>query len=237
MDPALLCEDCGYELDAIREAGACPECGRAIGASLPEKRVGSAWQRRPGPRSWVVTNLAVFRHPLRCWERVRVEWRRSFNLLGWNLAAASVVLASAVLVPGVVHVTSVRYALIFAPAVFALLGLLTIIEFAGLRFFGPRRGWRTTPGVAWAVCGHASAGWIVTAALVGLAWHGAQLVDRAWIGFPPWGYFAATGGGFLAGLVVFETLVYVGFARTRFANPPGAGGGRGVGATDASAGR
>lgn len=42
----LLCERCGYSLEQIRGERACPECGKPVSESLPERRRGTAWQRR-----------------------------------------------------------------------------------------------------------------------------------------------------------------------------------------------
>jgi hypothetical protein len=101
-------------------------------------------------------------------------------------------------------------------------------------FFGRRRGWRVTPTVAWAVCGHASVGWVVAGCLVAAGLHAASLAARGRPAGPAllardiviaWAPLA----GFFAGMLVFETLVYLGVRRLRFANAAGAGGsGRGV---------
>ncbi|MEZ6318065.1 MAG: hypothetical protein R3B49_04810 [Phycisphaerales bacterium] len=41
----VLCERCGYVVEGLDPAGACPECGKPIAESLPERRVGTPWQR------------------------------------------------------------------------------------------------------------------------------------------------------------------------------------------------
>jgi hypothetical protein len=112
----------------------------------------------------------------------------------------------------------------------AILAALTTIEARGIRFFGTRRGWRITRAVAWQVCAHSSVGWIIAAILTLLS-----LI--AWLNFS---YFGLTGwlerrgtagdyilalvplSGFLVGMLVFETLVYLGMRRCRFANAPAA---------------
>lgn len=51
----LLCERCGYSLEGLPCGGACPECGRAIAESLPQRRLGSPWQQHPGVAGWLKT--------------------------------------------------------------------------------------------------------------------------------------------------------------------------------------
>lgn len=120
---------------------------------------------------------------------------------------------------------------------------LTWLEMAGMRWIGARRGWRVTRDVAFQVCAHASVGWIFAAVfpLLSLALGftfvrlfpeeaGRLFNTRVELGvFWPWGSkprvqelfaFAGLIGGFLAGLLVFETLVYIGVRKCRFANTP-----------------
>lgn len=122
----------------------------------------------------------------------------------------------------------------------AVLLLLTYVEVLGVRFFAARRGWRLTRDAAWQVCAHASVGWIVAGFLPFVALAALAAAQR-WLHWAPhgelnlapvlatpiaWQQVAYVGlllGGFLLGLLVFESLVYVGARRCRFANPPGAG--------------
>lgn len=111
-----------------------------------------------------------------------------------------------------------------------LLGL-TRIESAGIRFFGRRRGWRVTPDLATAVCAHASVGWAAAGLgvlAVSMYWQahwgpGTTLVQRLSAVQYYWVWAPSLAGVFLAGLVLFEILVYIGVRECRYANPPGAG--------------
>jgi len=119
----------------------------------------------------------------------------------------------------------------------AVLWLLTWIEVVGIRFFAARRGWRLSRSAAWHVASHAAVGWLLCGLLPLLGMAILTAVDRLspslWsrtldlrpISGP---VFAArdvatvllVAGGFFIGMVVFETLVYLGVRRCRWANAP-----------------
>jgi hypothetical protein len=65
--PALppLCEGCGYDLTHQPAEGRCPECGRAIAASLVAEgsRPGSPWARRKTTAAWLATSYEVLVRP------------------------------------------------------------------------------------------------------------------------------------------------------------------------------
>lgn len=118
-----------------------------------------------------------------------------------------------------------------------ILFLLTRLEWYGMRFIAARRGWRLSPDAAWQVCCHASVGWIFVGIvpLFAMAW---LYIFANWFGLSPhgmlnlpplttrpvpWTYvvnFGVIGLGIFAGMLVFETLVYLGVRQCRFGNPP-----------------
>lgn len=124
--------------------------------------------------------------------------------------------------------------LLQALAVGAVFFVLTCIEYAGVRFFAARRNWRLTRAAAWQVCCHSSVGWLFCGLLplLGLAIMFAfvilfGLAPRGTLDLHPiapfrigWGDItagAAIGLGLLAGLLIFETLVYKGVRICRYA--------------------
>ena len=237
----LLCEDCGYQLDGLPRSVSCPECGRPLESSHPDGRVGSAWQQRPGIAGWARTVLRVLRHPKAIWGEVRVESRRSVALMLVNFGVAAALVPVSISIKGAQFgAASPVYALVFYVVAFDLLLLLTLIESVGIRTFAKRRKWRVTRAVADAVCGHASAGWILSGLGVAVAWHVAQYMEgdrvAAWIAGATGQRLVLNtsevgvtlligflGMGLMVGLLTFEFLVYFGVRRMKFANAPSAG--------------
>jgi hypothetical protein len=235
IDSALLCEQCGYPLAGLDRSGACPECGVAVSRSLPAHRSGSPWQRTPSFPSWVHTVALVLQRPRACWSDIRVESGRSKALaLVCAVVAGFLALCPAATLHWRAGATMDAIALLLYGAVGggAMLFVLTWIERVGIVFFGRRRGWRTTKRVAWAVCGHASVGWLVCGAIVSFAWGLGVVRGGVWMrDLQIKGVVFATltpsslvvVGAFILGMLVFETLVYLGFRSMRYANPPEAG--------------
>lgn len=94
---------------------------------------------------------------------------------------------------------------------FWVLWVLTQIEWLGIRLIGRQRQWRITKDVAASVCAHASIGWIGAGVLGVLGFQAGLLAD--------WERAIAFGLiGVGAGLLVFETCVYLGIRACRFAN-------------------
>lgn len=117
----------------------------------------------------------------------------------------------------------------------AVLWVLTWVEYLGVQFFSRRRGWRLTPEAAWQVCCHASVGWLMLGVLPTLTLAAFQAAVRLFHVGPPRGGllkgFGALSGmswsdlmygvglfvAMVAGMMVFEVLVYVGVRRCRYA--------------------
>ena len=230
----LLCERCGYVIEGLPDDGACPECGKPIAESLPRARVGSPWQQR-GFRAWFATARAMIHHPRATFSIIAIETPPSYPLHDRNLmtAAALMAIASAATV---LSGTGSRFAgpkltdhdialaVVTAPVVFAvvfaILPVLVAIERAGIRFFGARRQWRITPAVARSICAHASFGWLASGPLMMVMTEGSAAL-RAAFGWPPsWAGYLVVPPAFLAGMLCFETLVFIGMRRCKFANRP-----------------
>jgi len=241
---ALLCEGCGYEIAGLFEqdpAGACPECGRALAASMPGHRPGSPFQRAPRAGAGVLlqTWWHVIRRPRGVWEEVRgadsgelASRMRTLRL--WTNAAAVlgviVLLAAMAMLGAKIGPSAWRGLLPMTLGALLLLEVLCRIESIGVRLIGRQRGWRVTPGIARAVIAHASVGWV----LAGVLFTGGTWLARWSQGFVRDGGRPRAGdwltplleaapvllpaGGFLIGLVAFEAMVYVGVRRMRFVN-------------------
>lgn len=217
---ALLCEHCGYHLAGLASQEHCPECGLAISESLPVRRVGTPWQRRPSAGAWLLTGLRTLRHPISAWSRMRIEWPRSVALLVLNALLAAALLSGA----AVWRFGGGPIAVILSTALTAMgLLLLTLIEWFGVRFFSNRRDWRLTPEVGWTICGHASIGWIFAGPAVGLLALGLKAASTLWPAAGRVPFFLIFAGGLFTALMLFETLVYIGSRRCKFANRPGVG--------------
>ncbi|MBL9001088.1 MAG: hypothetical protein JNK25_08125 [Phycisphaerae bacterium] len=243
-----LCEECGYDLTGLMPEGACPECGRPVARSLPESRPGSPWQFSPGSVSWLRTNLAVLRGPAELFASVRIDPRGGASLLVLNVLLAALLLAApwtGTLIGDPIRGGRgggpMRELLTFGwvfPAqvlgIAAFLVLLTMIEFAGIRFIAARRKWRLTRAGAWQVCCHASVGWIIlgVAPLAGLALvYTLGVLLRVPLGrtftipaTPGWRTSLGTVlgislpiAGLVIGLLVYELLVHIGVRKCRYA--------------------
>ncbi len=225
---SLLCERCGYVIDGLEDEPACPECGRSIASSLPGVRRGSWFQRDPHAVSLLRTSWQTLRHPLRSYDEIRVD--RDDRVLLWLYAIVAGVMLALVwpLVQG--QMMPGRFPLmdliVGVPISVLLVRLLIWIEERGTRFFGRRRGWRITPAIARAICAHAAVGWVLAGLLgifggvIGIVLESVMrtkalgalrpfvILSPQWM--PP--------AGVLAGMLVFETLSYIGMRRMRFAN-------------------
>ncbi len=236
----LLCETCGYCIDGLPEAGTCPECGRSVHSSLPERRIGSAWQREQTAKAAWETWREVSRRPRAAFAAVRIESETSRRLrtgIGhrcgtWAalplLAVATLLYALALASPNAHGLVPVALSvLVMGPVVWSTTALtflaLVGIEQWGVRLIGRRRGWRVTPTVAAAVCYHASPAWLVGARV----WCAAWLLVLGFVALAPpmpgyevqWILLLPFLGP-LIGLVWFEVLVYIGIRQCRYANPP-----------------
>jgi len=241
----LLCEGCGYVLEGLEdEAERCPECGRPIGESRPERRT-----RSPGL-------LMVIRSPGRALRGLRIDESRVSTLRMVRRSVIAGAAAATALVLVLMHSRDAQFALNLpvpvpmgvavcwwvAGAIVTTLAfyLLTELEGLGLRVLGRRRGFRVTADISRTVVSHGTAGWVLASVglLVGsVVWLLGQnvAVSRGGPGFGhPGGmrlplpgsikeWLGWTGVGLgvgvaLAGFLIFEFFAYLGLRRCRFAN-------------------
>lgn len=176
-------------------------------------------------------------NPARAFSRCRFEPEPNRKRLAFHIAVASFLMGSvapfaAALSPNtdpfsllVAAVALPLFAFTWVP-VFFVIRLLTYIEARGIRFFGARRRFRITPNVALAICAHAAPGWtfggvLVVAGVVLGAWLQYLATHQstgplhlyllaAPVGLPVMGLFA--------GMIWFETMVWMGVRKCRYAN-------------------
>lgn len=178
----LLCERCGYVLEGLAPSGNCPECGKPIAESLPERRVGTPWQQKPGVKSLLVTWWMTLRHPLKTLDVMRVGYGR-LRLLGWlTIVVASFITAAGFVFPSVyiqdplasyfdenARADPYWITLLTIPAFaivpLVILPVLTWIETRGLIIIGRARRFRIDLSLARSITAHGCAGWLLLSIL------------------------------------------------------------------------
>ncbi|MFM9958021.1 MAG: hypothetical protein ACKVZJ_08080 [Phycisphaerales bacterium] len=223
----------GGEAEALLDAP-CPECGQRIGDSHPSRRPGSPWQRRgsgvlAGVRAWVATVGEVATSPRVCWAGFAPDVRRSLGFLVVTSGVGAAIPALGLFYSRFSGISPrPGYVGGFFLTGWLLMLSMSLVEFMGIRFFGSRRGWRVDAAVAACVVSHAAVGWLACGVLVALAW---QLSNAlVWSGrvsiyavttpTPVQTNVVALAIALLAGIVSYETLVFFGVRRMKFANAP-----------------
>ncbi len=230
----LLCEKCGYVVEGLDQAGVCPECGKPIEESLPQRRVGTPWQQQPGFKSLIKTWWMTLRHPKRTLDVMRFDDMLPLTPLSATLFYTIVICIAVVLIEPIPNL----FSFVFAFGIMVFLGIaiwfvffaLSGVEAFGLQFFGTRRGGRVDPNIAWAIVGHGAVGW----ALTGFTWVAGwklyrliyylnpttddyelrQLVGR----YTKLVIEPSIIGGLVIGFLFFELFAYLGVRRCKYAN-------------------
>ena len=225
MPPSLLCESCGYPLPPgpHPHAAACPECGRRVSDSLPQRRHGVPWQQQHGVGSWARTATMLARSPRRFFNTLSTHGSQSPDRLYLltNACAAGLIAGG---LAAALHQQSVLTAWLVGMGTVKATIVFSYIEAAGLWFFSRRHGWSISPQRAERIVAYASIGWLPAAALVATAAPAltgpfADTLGQQLLGGPhpllrPLLLLTLLG---LVGLG-FETLAWVGVRQLRYAN-------------------
>jgi hypothetical protein len=175
----LLCERCGYVIEGLPTDGACPECGKPIAESLPERRRSIAGQ---APLRIALSDV---RRPIRSLDTMAIEDRcvrhgTTMRLLAsaaiglWCVPVALIFAVQRESGSGLadVLIDGVSRAMVLFGAITLLLGVtwaslefLTWVESRGLQVISRQRRTRITPAIASCVCARGSVGWLLGAVL------------------------------------------------------------------------
>lgn len=186
MNPAtLLCEQCGYVVEGLDERGACPECGKPIAESVPERRTGVPIEPdADGKVNWWRAAWAVLWRPGETFERVRIDQAASRRFRHRADLAVFLSLASldfvvhvfwsgwVVFIDRTQGVDGVFMFMMSIPRTLAcscmvaglpcvLLWSIRFIERRGLRLIARGHGWRIDHRRASVVVDYAAAGWYI----------------------------------------------------------------------------
>ena len=240
----LLCEQCGYQIQPPGQATnqpICPECGKPTAESLPERRTGTPLTPHA---TWSASAWALLRAPSAIYARVAIDTKASGKFHKWTMLLTLLALASACAVLLVlVHWgelvwwrtnATMDYRLVVRQVIVWCVSMgvgyplflgLAAIERLGLRTISRVHGYRVTPTIARVITDYASIGWLIGSALLVLSlltWFAPPLYREKGLSTPLllhrdlvlWYPIAAM----LIGLLVFETLAYVGIQHCKFAN-------------------
>jgi hypothetical protein len=223
VDPPLpfpsassLCERCGYALQGLPRSGVCPECGKPIAESDPVHRTGLPWQLGMTLRAWLITTAMVLVTPGRAFDLMRVG--------GNNVAAKTFMLTHATL-GGLIwlvgsHLIGRHRGMVEGLWVTLAIVTMTLIAALGVTYFSWRQGWRVPWRLAYRITCYAAPGWLPAVVVVGAF----AYLDGIGVFEPLLGRFDLTvtliAYAALLGVSMlgFETLVWLGARRTRFAN-------------------
>jgi predicted RNA-binding Zn-ribbon protein involved in translation (DUF1610 family) len=230
----LLCERCGYIIEDLDHSLPCPECGKPINESLPERRVGTPWQQKPGLKSLLQTWWVTIRHPKETLDIMQFDTISGIGqsflpqctivIIGLVIGALTQLLFGA---PrhddGMIYISAGTFVVLIV-----VIQILTLIEALGLIFIARRRKIRINEEIARAIVNHGSIGWCISLASLVLIWlqhiftSTLDLIPEDGVYDPLSMFFGflimALAAMTLAGFLFFETFAYLGLRRCKYAN-------------------
>jgi hypothetical protein len=224
----LLCEKCGYVIEGLDQAGNCPECGKPIVESLPERRVGTPWQQSPGGVSLVRTWWMTLRHPVRTLDVMRVDPVSDWLLLTTIMIAVTIFALGSCITNAVLTsqqyfredrlLTSLAYFFFAFMIALPALYVLTTIEQQGLRVIARHRKFRIDTLLSRSICAHGGLGWMISSLIGSTTLVAVALTYTNNNSFLDYNWWLLALLAFVPGFLFFETFAYLGLRRLKFAN-------------------
>ncbi|MBO6513693.1 MAG: hypothetical protein JJ974_07000 [Phycisphaerales bacterium] len=232
----LLCERCGYIIEDLDQSLPCPECGKPITESLPERRVGTPWQQKPRFTSLLQTWWMTIRHPIRTTDLLKtsvenstlrlasVHWSALAGSLSWviSMYLMLVTTRSAKTSKGedaiAWFIAGIGGGLILYFGLAGGIWVLISIEEKGIRTISNARKFRLPHSYARSICDHGAIGWVLATAFGGIASILVILFEsKPNIKLDSWMYLLPLVSA-LPGFLFFETFAYLGLRRCKYAN-------------------
>lgn len=224
----LLCEKCGYVIEGLDPSGNCPECGKPIVESLPERRVGTPWQQSPGVGSLVRTWWMTLRHPMRTLDVMRVDPVSDWLLMTTIMIAVTFFALGSCITNAVLStqnsfredrvLTSLAYFFFAIMTSLPALYVLTIIEQQGLRVIARQRKFRIDTLLSRSICAHSGIGWMISSLMGSTTLVAVALTNTNNNSFLDYNWWLLALLAFVPGFLFFETFAYLGLRRLKFAN-------------------
>ncbi|MGJ8635234.1 MAG: hypothetical protein ACSHX5_00110 [Phycisphaerales bacterium] len=225
----LLCERCGYILEDLDQSLPCPECGKPISESLPERRVGTPWQQKRTFKTFMHTWWVTIRKPKSTLDTMSFNESEYNDLAAYSCIATHLVpigttLALLLIDGSFNRIASILLCVFSFVPVWLILMLLTATESFGLRFIGNRRGFRIEKMISNNIVAHGTAGWLLMgfgstlgALFVLLPDITDSIVIPERIDFNMIGWWIIFFSCIL-GFLFFEIFAYLGLRRCKYAN-------------------
>jgi len=231
----LLCERCGYVIEGLDQSGKCPECGKPIVESLPERRVGTPWQQSPGVGSMLRTWWMTLRHPLRTLDEMQLRPIPLSRMVIKPLLLIALLFvtfgsAQILFIGEVFYLAFIIFPVFMGIAsiiIMIMLGL-THIESLGLRTISRQRGFRITGVISNQIVACGAVGWAIALAGIGHFWNvyimtvalgESTSLDLQSAARPVFSYGTITSLLLVVfGFLFFETFAYLGLRRLKYAN-------------------
>ena len=223
-DRDSLCEACGYPLRGVGLDQVCPECGRAVGDSDPAHRKGLPWQNAMGVVPWLRTLCLTGLRPNYGFGLLRVDQPSEFQNFSDRMYLGSFAVLIGILWACIWWFAGLGHVWRWSAAAVLVVIVMTYIEVLGVAYFSQSRGWRVSLALAERIGCYSAVGWVPAA----LFFEGVCILDlygilaRHWpTGWGIWDLkirlFALTLAWGVS-IMGFETLVWLGVRKVKFAN-------------------